>query len=283
MEGKEESMKKWVAENFGNSLRILMAKLEDVEKKSKLKEGELEELKMLRMEKGLRELRESSSSVKRKRERASPARVGNNKTRSRISELRRRSRGKKPLEIPSDGSGKERDAVVQDLEANMEDSVSGLKEVAQLKDLLLEILAAKGKKNSGSGKGTKQDEDKESEKADSHEEERTEREGEGEPNGKTGDCTLGLYFKDRVIYYDAMHYTKVQELCKQRGVAYKRKEAGVWELARLDFEVLMKTENKEEKKEAEVNESEEETHVSDNSSNSNSDRKSEEEDDIAGN
>ncbi|GBG77799.1 hypothetical protein CBR_g25730 [Chara braunii] len=61
------------------------------------------------------------------------------------------------------------------------------------------------------------------------------------------ECTLGLYFKDRVVYYDAMHYTEIQEMCKKRGVTYRRKEAGVWELARLDFEVLLKMEKPAEK------------------------------------
>ncbi|GBG73998.1 hypothetical protein CBR_g17708 [Chara braunii] len=287
VKGKQDSMKKWVAENFGNSLRILTAKLEDVEKKSKLKEAEVKELRMLRMEKELRELRESSSSEKQKRERTSPARVGNNKTKSRTSVLKRRSRGKKPGEIFSDDSGKEGDAVVQNLGAKIDDSADNLKEVAQLKDLLLEILAAKGRESSGGSKETKPTEDKESRKEKAHigdeQEEHTEGDEEGETNGKIGDCTFGLYFKDRVIYYDAMHYTKVQELCKKRGVTYKRKEAGVWELARLDFEVLMKMEKSEEKEDAEAKESEAETHVSDNSSSSNPDEKSEEEDDIAGN
>ncbi|GBG59743.1 hypothetical protein CBR_g54846 [Chara braunii] len=143
--GKEDSRKKWVAENVSNSLRILTEKLDDVENKSKLKEGELEELKLLRMEKQLRELRENSSSEKWKRERASPIRPRASKTRSRSNHLKRGNRGRKPVEVSSHDSAKKRDAVVQNLEGKLEDSTSNLKEVAQLKDLLLEILATKGR------------------------------------------------------------------------------------------------------------------------------------------
>ncbi|GBG79427.1 hypothetical protein CBR_g29574 [Chara braunii] len=204
-DGKVDELKKWVAENFGEPLKILAEKLEVVEKKSKLSDCELEELKLLRAEKELRELRENSSNEKRKRD-FTPFR-------------------------PRIGKGE------------------SMKEVSVLKELIQELLAAKSKEASScnSGEDGKKIEKKQGKVE--HGGNATERGGEQEElgpdtareNGKD-DIAPGLYFRDLVVYYDAMHYTKIQVLCKQKGIAYRKKEADVWELARLDFEVLQKLE-----------------------------------------
>ncbi|GBG83950.1 hypothetical protein CBR_g37822 [Chara braunii] len=186
---KKDEMKRWVADNFGNSIRVLTEKLEEVEKKSKLKEGELEELRLLRAEKKLRELREGSSSEKRKRDGDSPVKPKTSKL----------------------------DATVQKPD-----------EISELKDLLKALLASKEAAASTSGGG---DMGKEKDRGQTSEEKTTE---EAENGGKIigkekerengGDEeSLGLYFKDRVIYYDSLHYTEIQALCKSKNIGYKRK------------------------------------------------------------
>ncbi|GBG67609.1 hypothetical protein CBR_g739 [Chara braunii] len=258
-EGKEDELKKWVATNFGGSLKILSEKLEEVDKKSKLKEDELEEVRMLRAEKEPRDLRENSSSEKRKREISSPARPLKGKSRSRFVLLRRKGKEKekspKPVEVSSDEdrSRNGRDAVVQNLSGKLERSSGGSKDMAELKSLLFELLAEKGRDASSSNAAEGQ-----TGKPETEELGRRQQEGDAvEPpkkvegigkniEGEQEEGSLGLYFKDRVIYYDAMHYTKIQALRKKKGIPYKRKEGGVWELARLDFEVLLKLGKEEE-------------------------------------
>ncbi|GBG69042.1 hypothetical protein CBR_g3740 [Chara braunii] len=188
--GKEEEMKKWIASNFGGSMRILSEKLEEVEKKSSLKMAEMEELKMLRAEKEMRELRENSSSEKKKRDTGSPAKR-KGKVRSRSNLLRKTGRKAKPVEVSSDEGSKGQDAVVQNL-------------------------------------------------------------------------------------------SKIQELCKKKGVPYKRKEAGVWELARLDFEVLLKMEKTVEEQDDIDDEKVSEGSEDSSESGSSSDEEAQD-DDIAGN
>ncbi|GBG64178.1 hypothetical protein CBR_g40878 [Chara braunii] len=133
-EGKEDAMKKWVASNFGGSLRILSEKMDEVERKSKLRDAELEELKILRAEKELRELRENSSSEKRKRETVSPTKLRRGKSRSRSGLLKKGGKGEntKPVEVSSDEEGKEKDAVVQNLSRKMEGSTWGIRRCPNL-------------------------------------------------------------------------------------------------------------------------------------------------------
>ncbi|GBG91690.1 hypothetical protein CBR_g53504 [Chara braunii] len=251
-------MKKWLATNFGGSLKILSEKLEEVDKKSKLKDDELEELKLLRAEKELRELRENSSSEKRKRE--SPSHPLKGKVRSRSVLLRKKGKEQtlKPVLLSSDeeGKGTERDGVVQNLSGKLDGSAGGTKDLAELKVLLKELLVGKAacSSNVTAGQEVKQDEEGLG---------RGEQDGDADvphkvavgtdknEDGEKEEGSLGLYFKDRVIYYDAMHYTEIQALCKKKGISYKRKEGGVWELARLDFEVLLKLEKTEKKDEEE--------------------------------
>ncbi|GBG74665.1 hypothetical protein CBR_g19073 [Chara braunii] len=262
--GKEDEMKKWVATNFGGSLRILSEKLEEVEKKSSLEVAELEELKLLRAEKELRELRENSSSEKRKRDIASPAKR-KRKVRSRSKLLRKAGRGgnAKYVEVSSDDDSKGQDAVVQNLSR---------------------IACSKGRDASSSNTGGTQGAMKVAigmEQAD--------QKGEAGPSGEKSEKGkgkeeggLGMYFKDRVVYYDAMHHTEIPELCKKKGVPYKCKEAGVWELARLDFEVLLKIENAVDEKE-EIDDEKGDEGSKDSSESSSSSDEEAQDDDIAGN
>ncbi|GBG63890.1 hypothetical protein CBR_g39671 [Chara braunii] len=199
-ERKVDDMKRWVAENFENSLKILTEKLEVVEKKSKLGESEVEELKRLRAEKKLRELRESSSNEKRKRDMAPPGRP----------RVGRTGKGEKAKDV--------------------------------------------AKKNEEPDLAT------------------------GKETGKE-DLAPGLYFRDRVVYYYAMHYTEIQSLCKKKGIPYKKKDGGVWELARLDFEVLQKLEEQKEESNTTDNETSEDSSEHESSSESEKDYG---QDDIAG-
>ncbi|GBG79579.1 hypothetical protein CBR_g29726 [Chara braunii] len=72
-EDKEEEMKKWVTKTFCDSLKLLTEKLDEVDKKSKLAEDEKEEVKRLCAEKELLELKDNSSSEKRKRHPSTPS------------------------------------------------------------------------------------------------------------------------------------------------------------------------------------------------------------------
>ncbi|GBG61707.1 hypothetical protein CBR_g23222 [Chara braunii] len=47
---------------------------------------------------------------------------------------------------------------------------------------------------------------------------------------------LAVYMKMWHDFYMSLHYTRVQELCKQREISYFRKEPAAWELARLDLQ-----------------------------------------------
>ncbi|GBG89633.1 hypothetical protein CBR_g49423 [Chara braunii] len=47
---------------------------------------------------------------------------------------------------------------------------------------------------------------------------------------------LAAYMKIRLDFYHSLHYSRVQQMCKQKGIQYYRKEMGAWELARLDLQ-----------------------------------------------
>ncbi|GBG76508.1 hypothetical protein CBR_g22256 [Chara braunii] len=265
-DGKEDAMKKWVGENFGNSLRILSEKLEEVDRRSKLNDGELEELKMLRVEKELRELRENSSSEKKRKMSISPLKPRAGKVKSRSGLLKKNSRGaaREHVVVSSDDESKGRDAVVQNLSSRLDaPGVSKPSELTEIKDLLKVVLAGKGQgvANAGASFGSNAEGKKDSGQANGLAKDAgTEKELGKEKEGGCDEESLGLYYKDRVVHYDSLHYTEVQLLCKSRGLTYKRKEAGVWELTHLDFEeyrASMKREDEESKVEEKSEEDEE--------------------------
>ncbi|GBG79316.1 hypothetical protein CBR_g29465 [Chara braunii] len=47
---------------------------------------------------------------------------------------------------------------------------------------------------------------------------------------------LAAYMKLRLEFYNSLHYTHVQDLCKEKQVTYYRKEIGAWELTKLDLQ-----------------------------------------------
>ncbi|GBG88666.1 hypothetical protein CBR_g48196 [Chara braunii] len=47
---------------------------------------------------------------------------------------------------------------------------------------------------------------------------------------------LATYMKMHQDFYASLHYTRVQEMCKQKNIQYFRKDMGAWELARLDLQ-----------------------------------------------
>ncbi|GBG74543.1 hypothetical protein CBR_g18954 [Chara braunii] len=191
-------------------------------------------------------------------------RAGNVKSRSGLLKKNGQGAVRDHVVVSSDDDSKSRDAAVQNLSSRF-DSPGGSKpsELTELKDLLKAVLAekgqgvgnvgpsfgsnAEGRKEGGQTNGVAKDAGKEKELV------------------KEKDCggdeeSMGLYYKDRVVHNDSLHYTEVQLLCKSRGLTYKQKEAGVWELARLDFEeyrASMKGEDEESKVE-EKSEDEEE-------------------------
>ncbi|GBG71359.1 hypothetical protein CBR_g8778 [Chara braunii] len=215
---------------------------------------------------------------------ASPGRPRVGKVRSRSGLLRKGEKKKTPVEVSSDNA--EKDAVVQNLKGKLEGSGGNLEEVLVLKDLIEELLAAKSVARSSSGgigmsmKGNeKQGEPEKGEKAKDVAEKNEEPDlAMGKETGKE-DLASGLYFKDRVVYYCAMHYTEIQPLCKKKDIPYKKKDGGVWELARLNFEVLQKLEDQKEESNTTDNETSEDS--SEHESNSESEKDSGQ-NDIAG-
>ncbi|GBG90448.1 hypothetical protein CBR_g50694 [Chara braunii] len=47
---------------------------------------------------------------------------------------------------------------------------------------------------------------------------------------------LAACMKMRQDFYVSLHYTRVQEMCKQKNIQYLRKDIGAWELTRLDLQ-----------------------------------------------
>ncbi|GBG60074.1 hypothetical protein CBR_g405 [Chara braunii] len=217
LSSKLDEMKAWVTSTLGDSLKLITQKLEEVDSKSKLAATEKEELMRLRAEKAaLEKVKKEASSEKRKREAVvapvvvTPANTA--KSRSRGS-----SRGRsRRVEISSD----EEDA-----------------DVGQVKKMLASIAQSladvKGKqpvvdpeKPPVAMHGSEEDTEDVDVAANSpfHEEE------------EVGEGGLAAYMKMRQDFYMSLHYTRVQEICKQREISYFRKEPAAWELARLDLQ-----------------------------------------------
>ncbi|GBG68954.1 hypothetical protein CBR_g3653 [Chara braunii] len=57
---------------------------------------------------------------------------------------------------------------------------------------------------------------------------------EEEENGD--ECGLATYMKMRQKFYNLLHYTRVQELSKQKSISYFKKDQGEWELAKVDLQ-----------------------------------------------
>ncbi|GBG81939.1 hypothetical protein CBR_g34122 [Chara braunii] len=237
---KEEEMKRWVTSMFGCSFKILFDKLDNVDRKSKLEEAELEELRRLRAEKELRERKELASNDKRKRGGATPDKV------RMKSVIRIKSRQpRRGFGISDDEEGGMATNPVSttttrtnlkvrfDQEGNKKDS--GMDEIKGLLKELIAVVSTKAEPAEGKGKQAAAET--------SGNGASTVASGEGEEESEEEQDELGLaaYMHSRVENYKSMHYTHVRTMCLERGVSYIRKELGIMELARLDLEEYMRS------------------------------------------
>ncbi|GBG78585.1 hypothetical protein CBR_g27810 [Chara braunii] len=229
---KSEDMKAWVTTTLGGSLKLINSKLEAVDKKSKLDTAERDKLERLRKEvQGGKDNKELSSSEKRKRgvvrtsvenspsaARAKPRSKGSVKTKPKRIEL-----------FDDEGpSGTE-----QNLQAKLESTSSELSDIKRmLASLMSGLQDPKGKAKVvdpgttnkcpiGTGPGA------------TEVVQNAQAEGDDEDPDEDGFAT---YMKVRAEFFDSLHYTRVQELCKEREVEYFKKDVAVWKLARQDLE-----------------------------------------------
>ncbi|GBG82010.1 hypothetical protein CBR_g34190 [Chara braunii] len=241
-------MKKWVIETFGDSLKFLTEKLDEVDKKSKLVEDEKEELKRLRAEKELLELKDDSSSEKRKRHPSTPS-ISPRMDRIHVkSSAKTKKAPTKRVFIPSDEDDDDGAELVRKGRGNLTrkfDEVKGkgkekaAGDMTEIKDLLKQLVTNLGHTRMAANTGVS-------------EKEKTGHKEKGECSTKNGDhdrCDhaedrdeLGLtgYMKNRVESYSSMYYTHIMALCKEQNIEYTRKGLSVMELTRLDVEEYMR-------------------------------------------
>ncbi|GBG75269.1 hypothetical protein CBR_g19902 [Chara braunii] len=223
-EDRSDEMKAWVSSTLGDSLKLITRKLQEVDAKANVAAAEKEELLKLRAEKAALELvvlnrGKKTSSEKRKRVMTAltapvvaTLKTNATKVRSRGSSKSRSRR----VEVSSDEDGEDDDGVKQNLAPKMEKS-SDLSEVKTLVTELVQGLAAqKGKQRANTPEQAPVPE---------HECEETEDldlaqkplQGEEE---EVDEDDLVAYMKMRHDFYMSFHFSRVQELCKQRGVHY---------------------------------------------------------------
>ncbi|GBG63377.1 hypothetical protein CBR_g37735 [Chara braunii] len=250
---KGEEMKVWVTETLGDSLKLIMQKLEEVDSKAKLAAAERMELLRLREEKASldKEKRDGSSSEKRKRGGNRIAMVTTPKEIVVKTRTCGSAKGRpKRIEISSDDDGAA-GGVKQDLSVKMENS-SQLSEVKKLLEVLVHGLAdQKGKQPAQAENPAMQATAQataaaaaatakavEAEEAANNMEDVNivQNDHVDEDDEEADEGGLAAYMKMRQIFYSSLHYTRVIELCKQKEILYFRKEMGAWELARLDLQ-----------------------------------------------
>ncbi|GBG75930.1 hypothetical protein CBR_g21172 [Chara braunii] len=209
---KTDEMKAWVTSTLGDSLKLITQKLEEVDSKSKLVATEKEELMRLRAEKAaLEKVKKEASGEKRKHEVAvAPAVVtpaNNAKSRSRGSSIGRSCR----VEISYDEKDTDVDQVRQNLSEKLEKSSD-----------LSESVVDPGKPPVVEHKMEEEDTEDVDVAANTpfHEEEEVDEGG------------LAAYMKMRQDFYMSLHYTRMQEICKQREISSFQKKPATWELAR---------------------------------------------------
>ncbi|GBG65789.1 hypothetical protein CBR_g53758 [Chara braunii] len=228
---KSEDKKAWVTTTLGECLKLINSKLDSVDKKLKLDADEREELERLRKEVQGGKDKELSSNEKRKRcgvhtpvenspsaARARPRSKGSSKTKPKRIEL-------------SDDEGPS--GTKQNLQSKLESTSSELSDIKRMLAALMSGLAdPKGKSKviqrsnarqgpgEGHGEGTDMAENAQVEC------------DEDDPD----EDEFASYMKVRAEYYGSLHYTRVQEMCKEREIEYFKKDVAVWELARQDLQ-----------------------------------------------
>ncbi|GBG63447.1 hypothetical protein CBR_g38067 [Chara braunii] len=233
---KSEEMKAWVTATLGDSLKLITEKLQEVDQKAKLTLAEKEELNNLRGAKARqeKECKDPTSNEKRKR-RGKCTPVANsprlNHVKSRTSASSKTKSRSKRIVVSSDEE--EGGTVKQNLQPKMDTS----SELADIKSMLVALLQGigntKGKAPVILLKSVKGEASVESEGCEDVDVVQNEPNDEEEEDDEGG---LAAYMKQRQEFYYSLQYTRVQELCKQKNIQYFRKDAGAWELARLDLQ-----------------------------------------------
>ncbi|GBG85236.1 hypothetical protein CBR_g39802 [Chara braunii] len=228
---KSEDMKAWVTTTLGESLKLINSKLDSVDRKSKLDADEREELERLRKEAQGGKDKELSSNEKRKRcgvhtpvenspsaARARPRSKGSSKTnpkRIQLSDNEGPSRTKQNLQSKLESTSCE----LSDIKRMLAALMSGLAD-PKGKSKVIERSNARQGPGEGDGEGTDMAQNAQVEC------------DEDDPD----EDGFASYMKVRADYYGSLHYTRVQEMCKEREIEYFKKDVAVWELARQDLQ-----------------------------------------------
>ncbi|GBG67223.1 hypothetical protein CBR_g84886 [Chara braunii] len=233
---KNEDMKSWVTTTLGDSLKLINSKLEEVNKKLKLDATEWDELERLRREvQGGKDNKELSSNEKRKRSVAGTL-VQNSPSAARA---RPRSKGSSKTKLKrielSDDEGPS--GTKQKLQSKLESTKN---ELSDIKRMLVALMSGlpdpKGKTKVIDPRMAMGAEPKHPEEVDLEDvniAQNVQVEGDEEDLNEDG---FAAYMKIRAEYYDSLHYTRVQELCRERDVEYFKKDVAMWELAKQDLQ-----------------------------------------------
>ncbi|GBG81250.1 hypothetical protein CBR_g31922 [Chara braunii] len=242
---KTAEMKVWVMTTFGSSPKLITEKLQEVDQKVKVSVVDKTELAKLREEKAALEKvlvgkettenggRELSSSEKRKRA-VERTPIGNSPRIDRVSLRGSKTKPRtKRINVSSDDESDKAGTVKQKLQPKMETS-SELADIKTMLTALLNGLAdAKGKTPiiehaPASAPGDKVPSEDENEDLVQN---ATNKEDEEESD----EGGLAAYMKMTQEFYSSLHYTRVQDLCKHKGIPYFKKDLGAWELAKIDL------------------------------------------------
>ncbi|GBG65790.1 hypothetical protein CBR_g53759 [Chara braunii] len=232
---RSEDMKAWVTSTLGESPKLINQKLEAVDMKSQLSAAEKAELEKLREENNRRQKKskESTSSEKRKRGGGEHTPMENSPS-AVHAKSRSRGGGKtkaraKRIDVSSDEE--EAGGVKHNLHAKLE----GSSELSDIKKMLAALM-----QGIGDSKGKSKVVEPCSEEGGVEE---VTNMGNVAPNTdvmeeeeESDEGGLAAYMKIQVDFYNSLHYTRVQELCRQKQIQYVRKDMGVWELARIDLQ-----------------------------------------------
>ncbi|GBG71468.1 hypothetical protein CBR_g8885 [Chara braunii] len=256
----ETRMKAWIASTFGDSLKKIADKLEEVDRKTSTA---IQDRGKKRMEEVEEEKQDGGSSKKRKRDFASPVAA-----RSR-SKSRSKSVGGdikvRPLRINISDDDKERRAGekqrVNTLIDETQEHQVNVKEGAKLDDIKNMLQALMGKseargssptKNCGGNKGgtsgkMKKDRGKEVES-------KAQEEKSVKEKALMAQEEVIEYMRCRLDYYMTLNYKEIKAMCKKRNARCERKDKGGWELAKQDTDQFVKLVNNTGEEEDEVEE-----------------------------
>ncbi|GBG75128.1 hypothetical protein CBR_g19641 [Chara braunii] len=242
---KTEEMKTWVSSTLGDSLRLIIAKLEEVDKKANITAAEKAELELLRKAKaaeceadvnkeGNKSQKDASSSEKWKRAGVRTP-LENSPSVARAKPWLRGSSKSRPKRIEISSDDEAGGTVKQNLHAKMENN----SELADIKRMLAALMQGIG---DAKGKAkvveptSREPVATETETVANDDIDLAQNSSLAEEEEEEDEGDLAAFMKVRGEYYSSLHYTRVQELCKEKGIQYFRKDMGVWELARRDLQ-----------------------------------------------